>query len=271
MLTVKVDTSGLARLQAELAGKGKQVKFATSRALNAAAYKAKVETEKEIARVFDRPTPWVSKSVRYTKSNVASASRGRAEKLFATIDFEAWGNKQGVTASQVLNAEIHGGARRLKRFEVALNRIGVLPDGMAAVPGKRVKLDQYGNVPASLIVQVLSYFQAFGERYGANSTVKTRAKRWKGTKKTGGFEFFSLAQPQGKLLPGIYMRKNYSAGDRGAVGHLQRDAAFPIFIFVPIPKYKRRFDFYGKIERVAVDEFDRTFPGFLDDAMRTAR
>jgi len=269
MLSVKVDTSNLVTLRAQIEGMGKQVKFATSRALNAAAYKAKMETQKEIAKVFDRPTPWIAKSVRYTKSQVGSVSKGRADKMFATVDFDQWGNKSGVTASQVLNAEIFGGTRRLKRYEVALNRIGVLPDGMATVPGQRVKLDRYGNVPASLIVQVLSYFQAFGEQgYKANSTFATRSKRWKGTKKTTGSEFFVTGK-QGKLLPGIYMRKNYAAG--ASVGHLQRGGAFPIFIFVKVPGYRRRLDFYGLAEKVAIKEFDSVFPGFLADALRTAR
>ena len=58
----------------------KQVAFATSRALNAAAYAATKAVGKEMARVFDRPTSWVLKSVRYTKSD--------KRNLTATVDFD---------------------------------------------------------------------------------------------------------------------------------------------------------------------------------------
>ena len=81
MINIKVQTNGLLELKAKLAGMAdKQVAFATSRALNAAAYAATKAVGKEMARVFDRPTSWVLKSVRYTKSD--------KRNLTATVDFD---------------------------------------------------------------------------------------------------------------------------------------------------------------------------------------
>lgn len=133
MLKINVDSSGLMRLKAEIDGLEKQVKFATVGALNAAAWKAKEATENEIKKVFDRPTPWLQKSVRYLKAN--------KNKLESQVDFDIWGNKQGVTATQVLRAEIDGGNRRMKRHEIALQRVGILPAGMRIMPGECAKMD----------------------------------------------------------------------------------------------------------------------------------
>jgi len=133
----------------------KQIIFATMTTINGAAYDGMKAVQKEIESVFDRPTRWVIGGVRYTKA--------RKDQLSSTIDLDYWGNKQGVAVEQVLQAQVFGGARRLKRFEIALNRIGVLPAGQAIVPGAAVELDAHGNIPAGLFVQVMAFFKAFGE------------------------------------------------------------------------------------------------------------
>lgn len=254
-MKVNVDVSGLMRLSAEVGGMGKQVRFATSRALNASAFKAKQETERAIGNSFDRPTAWVSKSVRYRKSTI--------DKLESQVDFDAWGNKQGVTASQVLNAEIRGGARRMKRHEVALQKIGVLPAGMRIVPGDAAKLDAYGNMLAGQINQIMSWFQAFGQQ-GYSANMRDGGKRLgRDNKRTGakGFAYFVLREKRGKLLPGVYQRFSFGAGS----------AVKPVMIFVHTTNYKRRLDFYGLADKVARAEFDAQFPVMLDEALRTAR
>lgn len=257
MINVNVDASGLMRLGAELSGQGKQVAFATMRALNAAAFKAMKATEKEMSRVFDRPTPWVMRSVRYVKAT--------RTKLEAQVDFDFWGNKQGVTVAQVLRAEIEGGYRRLKRHELALQRVGILPPGMAIVPGAAATRDSYGNMSAGQINQIVSWFRAFGEQgYSANMKDAGRRRLARGNAKTGaqGFAYFVLRRPHGKLLPGVYQRFSF-----GALG----SSVKPVMIFVRVPQYRRALDFYGVAQRAAVDEFNQQFPRMLDDALRTAR
>ncbi len=254
-MKINIDSSGLMRLQAEISGMGKQVRFATMRALNAAAFKAKQETESAIGSAFDRPTAWVSKSVRYRKAT--------KDKLESQVDFDAWGNKQGVTASQVLASEIHGGARRMKRHEVALQKIGVLPMGMRIVPGDAAKLDSYGNMIAGQINQIMSYFQAFGQQ-GYSANMRDGGKRLaRDNKKTGakGFSYFVLQTKRGKLLPGVYQRFSFGAGS----------SVKPVMIFVRTTNYKRKLDFYGLAEKVGRAEFDAVFPVMLEEAMRTAR
>ena len=56
---------------------------------------------------------------------------------------------KGIEPEKILQAEIFGGSRRPKRSEVALRRVGILPDGYFLVPGQACPLDQYGNVKGS--------------------------------------------------------------------------------------------------------------------------
>lgn len=245
-ISVKID--GLDALKAKLRGLSeKKIKVAAVAALNDSAYLAAQETRKEMSKVFDRPTPWVLGGVRYVKA--------KADRLEASIDFDKWGNKTNVTVGKVLNAEIFGGGRKYKRFEIALQRVGILPSGMAIVPGPASAKDQYGNMPGSQIVQIISWFKAFGEQgYKANSTDKTRARLGKDKRNgTKGFSYFALHKKHGKLQPGIYQRFEFASGS----------AVKPVMFFVRMPTYKRRLDFYCTAEKAALAEFNKAFPRYL--------
>jgi hypothetical protein len=243
-VVIKVDTSGFDALNLRLSGLARKVEVAKVAALNDAGRAGYQATTDEIKRVFDRPTPWIQRSVRYTKATAA--------RPVTRIDFDAWGNKTNVTAGQVLNAEIYGGNRRMKRHEVALQRVGVLPAGMAIVPGPAAKLDQYGNMSGAQIVQIISWFQGFEQYAGARQNMTDKRKRALAKdKKNGarGFSYFVLWRPHGKLRPGIYQRFEFSHGS----------AVKPVMFFVQTPKYGVRLDFYKIAERAALAEFKSSF------------
>ncbi len=252
-MKIDVKINGLDALKAKLRGLSDgKIKVAAVAALNDAAYAGAQETKKAMAQVFDRPTPWVLGGVRYVKA--------RKDRLESSIDFDQWGNKTSVTVGKILQAEIFGGQRKYKRHELALQRAGILPSGMAIVPGPAAIKDQYGNMAASQIVQIISWFKAFGEQgYKANSTAKTRARLAKEKRNgTKGFEYFALQKKQGKLSPGIYQRFTFASGS----------AIKPIMYFVRMPAYKRRLDFYGIANKVAVDTFNKAYPMYLDKLLR---
>lgn len=234
----------------------KQVEFATMVALNRAAYEGAQAVKQAMRQVFDKPTPWVIGGVRYRKAT--------RSKLVSKVDLDFWGNKQGVTVDQVLAAQIGGGSRRLKRFERALSSAGILPSGMSVVPGAAAKMDSYGNMKAGQIVQILSWFQSFGQQgYLANMGSKGKARLGRDNKRTGqrGFAYFALQQAHGRLPPGIYQRF------RTGFGYSVK----PVMIFVPTPKYRRRLNFYGVGLAAAYAVFHRELPAALADAVRTAR
>jgi len=242
-MKITIEAKGLDALRLQIAGLGRKIKTAQVAALNSAAFVGAKETSEAVAKTFDRPTPWVKGSVRYKK-----ATKDRVE---VQIDFDKWGNKTGVTVEKVLQAQIHGGQRKLKRHEIALQRAGILPPGMAIAPGPAAKKDAYGNMSAAQIVQIISWFKAAGEQ-GYSANMRDGGKRLgRDNKKTGakGFAYFALRTPYGKLQPGIYQRFTFGFGS----------AVKPVMYFIKPPTYKKRLDFYGIAEKAARKEFDRAF------------
>lgn len=251
-MKITIDTNGLAALRLTVAGLERKVKTATIAALNSAAFVGAKETSEAVGRSFDRPTPWVKGSVRYKKAT--------KEKVEAQIDFDKWGNKTAVTVEKVLQAQIHGGQRKLKRHEIALQRVGILPAGMQIAPGPAAQIDRFGNMASAQIVQIISWFQAAGEQ-GYRANMRDGGKRLgRDNKKTGakGFAYVLLRAPHGKLRPGIYQRVTFALGS----------ALKPVMYFIKSPTYKKRLDFYGIADKAARKEFDRAFTAYANQFLK---
>jgi hypothetical protein len=263
-MEIKVKIDGLNELQSSMNDLAiNQVPFATMKAINKTAEEIKAELIKEMGRSFDRPTPYTLNSlyIKYAKKNNLLAEVGYKDKSQAG---------KGNPAANWMHPQVAGGRRHLKRFEVALNRIGVLPNGMMVAPGSACPLDAYGNIPSSLIVQILSYFRAFGEQgYRANITDKRKALLAKGSKRTGtmGYEYF-VSKGKGEwygrqqhLPPGIYKR----------VGFAQGSAIKPIMMFVEQPSYQRRFPFNETVQKVVDQNINKNFDEAMSEAIKTAK
>ena len=176
---------------------------------------------------FKSPTPFTQKSMK-----VEEASK---IKLSGRVVFK---DPTRLSESQhYLYPNTYGVKRGHKPFEAALYRKGIIKSGWYAVPGRGVQLDGYGNVPASLYVQIIAFFNAFPEAGSKqNMTDATRARRKKGTKKKYGFEYFALKNANGSMLPGIYKRTYTGFGT----------AIDAMFIFVPPSHvwYTRQYKFH---------------------------
>ena len=255
-IDAKVDVRGIVKQLADI--KDKQLPFAMSLAINHTAQKVKAAEQHEIRDVFDRPTPYIQNSVFIKPSNKTN------------LTAKVWLKDQaikGVGADKILAAEITGGQRRLKRFEKALMSAGALPPGYYTVPGKGIDLDAYGNVPASLIVRLLSYFKAFPEAgYKANMTDKGREKLKKGSKKQQGMSFFVGSPKDGKLPLGIWQRGHLSDKFTGPVRPIR-----PILMFMPFTMYEPIFDFKFVAENTINKEFDGEFIKAWNQAKLTAK
>jgi len=146
-----------------------------------------------------------------------------------------------------LTAQVEGGRRHFKKFEAALNKIGVLPSGYYTTPASGADIDSYGNMQKGQIIQIMSFFAAFGEHgYTANMTDERRKKLWKGTKKRGGIAYFAV-QPggQGGLKPGIYKRIHSGFGN----------AIKPVLLFNRAVSYREKLN----LQEVANATYDRHF------------
>lgn len=232
----------------------------------------------DLERVFDRPTPFTRRQLKYVPATADNLAGGVGFNIFGVSEspggppmrfkFDPVDDVHSPPASKYLRAQIQGGARRQKRAEVLLERVLALPRGWVAVPGERAKIDAYGNQSVGEIKQILSFFNAAGNLSGSfqNMTPETRAKRLKGTRKKAGFDYFvarpgdkrSFVRSSGKtgthkFPPGVYRRVYYALGTR----------VEPVMIFVQTTNYKRRYDFNGDAARYVSD----ILPGKIKEAM----
>src|SRR5215468_3768364 len=88
----------------------KQIPFAIAGALNDTMYRSRTSLIEEMGRVFDRPTPYVTRSLLYRKASKTD------------LAFELWSEEFGgsMPPAEVLAAEVAGGGRKMKRSEIAL-------------------------------------------------------------------------------------------------------------------------------------------------------
>lgn len=253
-LAVKIDVRDAIRQLADI--KDRQLPFATSLAINNTAKKVREREQHEIRDVFDRPTPFIQNSIFIKPSNKLN--------LTAKVGIKDNGFGKGIPAIKPLEAEIVGGERRLKRYEVALRSIGVLPEGYFTVPGDGAEIDGYGNMKTGQIRQLLSYFRANRDVGSiSNSTDATRAKLARGTKKKAGISYF-VGKP-GDAPLGIWRRS-----EMGLFSGPSKPL-MPILIFVQSARYEAIYDF-DFVARQTIDrEFDGQFIQAWAEAERTKR
>ncbi|MPS30645.1 MAG: hypothetical protein E2576_14335 [Alcaligenaceae bacterium] len=243
---------------------GRQVPYATALALSRTAAAIGEAITADIARVFDRPTPYTMSAVRVI--------RARKESLSARVDFKDASGK-GISADRYLWPQVFGGERGLKRSEKALARIG-LPTGSYAIPAAGAEMDVYGNMSRGQIVRLLSYLQAFGEQgYRANSTTKSRARMAKvgtsqdGYRRINGVVYF-VSRGRGSMSGN--RRQTLPAGIWAKTGTHGVDVK-PVLIATKQVEYRPLLEFYETADRVANERFEVEYASALDLALATAK
>jgi hypothetical protein len=230
----------------------KQIPYVQFQTVNDLAFAIKKETQDEMRSTFDRPTPFTLKSM-----EVIKAKNKQNPSAWVGLNLDP-------AFQRSLAHQFTGGNRRWKKMEGAMRRAGIIPPGMNAMPGEGASLDQYGNLKGSFVVQLISYFQAFGEQgYKANMTDKRKkqlAKRGKtqeGYVTINGVVYF-LANRKGRtkhLHPGIYAKTNIH-------GFIVK----PIIIFGKRATYQRRI----YLDRIGQDVFKRDATKLFTQRMMTA-
>ncbi len=217
-----------------------QLPFATARALTQTGQLVKNAVRGTMGISFDRPTPYTLNSV-YLKPATKT-------NLVAEVNLKNWASK-GAPPSRYLQPQVQGGGRPPKYSEIAFQKKGILPGGMLWVPGKGAKLNQYGNIMPSLIVQIMS---ATGSHWKAGYTANVAKHAEKRINKTT-LDIF-VSERGGHLPFGVYQRM--------ANGDIK-----PLLIFVEQVHYSVRLPFKQIATNVYNVNFARLFEASLRDAL----
>ena len=234
-INVQADTRRLEQRLTEI--ERRSVNVAASRALNRVVAGARLQVQDRMKETFDRPTPYAVRSVVYEQTKPDDLS---ARVLIAG---RSW-LKNSTPPANFMGPNVYGGERNLKSFERQLQRRGLMPRGLIAVPGKSVRLNRYGNVPQSLIVRMLADLKVDAPVAGYN-----RARTDRSTKRNKNYRKERFFVPgEGSNLPrGVWLRKATSG------------KIYPVFLFVDQVSYQSRMDFEKIVKDVYASRFDRYF------------
>lgn len=207
-----------------------QLPFAIVQAVNKVAWEVRGGWQQQARRVFDRPTPLTVNAMLYRKAT--------RQRLWADVFIRDEAAK-GTSPAKYLQAEVDGGERRKKGFEVLLQQKGMMPAGDFAISGRGAKLDAYGNVKAGEINKILAQTGSFFDQL-QNESAAGRDRRLKRQRKRGGGgSYFVVTKRRGKLLPGVYERIETSFGS----------ALRSVLIYTPRARYRPRYDIIGYAQR----------------------
>jgi hypothetical protein len=208
---------------------------AMTQALNNTAFLVRQGWRDEMPKVFDRPTQLTLDAVLYTKA--------QPDKLAVEIYIRNEATK-GTPPSKYLFPEVAGGQRAQKPFERRLSALGI--GASFYVPGISITLDQFGNIPASTIQQIISQLGAAADA-AQNETAKRKGQRNRKQAKKGGGGRYFIAKPGSGLRPGAVYERIQSG-----FGSAVRIVLFPI---KHAPNYRTRFN----AEQIARRLFDSNF------------
>lgn len=218
-MKINLQIKGLEDVQRQLARLSNgATREAFAKAVTDTAYQAQRRIQENMRRNFTGVTPYLVKSVLVEHATPESLSARVAPSL---IDPSA------VDPQKILRAQEFGGARRAKRYEMALRAVGVLPPGFVTTlprnpfPGSA---DGRGNLRGRFAIELLNYFQAGAARVAALNKRKQSALRRtisyssamryvnrqlvdREVKLLHGYEMFATDGTTGGLAPGIWARR----------------------------------------------------------------
>lgn len=274
-MQIKVEVNGLDSIKASIDGLRRQLPFATARALTNTAHAIRNKTVDEMRSKLDRPTSYTTKQAMQVKMATKHDLRA-VVGLGVKFDSPSKGSDYIKTLGHLFS----GGSRSFKKMEGAFRKLGVLKPGAIMVPGSACPLDSYGNPPRALIVQLISYFRAFGEQgYRANMTDKRRAKIAGEGRTDGGYKringavyFISTGKRE------IIGRRSWSGGRWQHLpagiwkkSGIHGQVVEPVFIFAKLGVWKRYIDLPNIAQTTVARVWQSEFNDAIAFAKRTAR
>jgi hypothetical protein len=238
---IRHDLSQAARDVREL---GRNAEFASVVARTRTALDIRNAQQATMRSVIDRPTGYTLRGL-----FVRPATMARPLAEVGLKDDLATSN-QGIPPSYYLAAQIEGGPRRLKRFEVALEAAGAMPKGWRAVPGRGADLDAHGNISRGQLVKILSFFRLFN-RAGATQNRSNRASR--GTRRRDEYFMIPVGTNHPRLSPGVYRVAQEMGG-----------APLMVLAFVRHFRYRPRLAPAEVVQRVIASDAPEVFVAAIE-------
>lgn len=226
----------------------KQLPYAIMLTLNEAAKGGRLEVQREMDRVFDRPTPYAKRGVVY--------DRATRQNLQAAVVVTGDRTKGGLPATAFLGPQIEGGTRTHKAFERQLIDRNLMKRNEVAVPAKRAPLDRYGNMTQGFLNRVMADLQI--DYRGAGATRVRSDQSIKRNKNYKNARFFAAKRP-GHLFPGVWQRDPTT------------QAIFPVILFVSRSTYRIRLHLREVVGRYVTANIHDHFAAAFERAVRTAR
>ena len=189
MINITIKDHGVQRLF-RLAPK--VARRAAEYALDQTAYHIWSGISDELPKVFDNPTPFTKRSLKYTKT--------KNHNMVASVQFREPPRME----EHYLVPEVEGTVRKHKGFELALG-------GVKFIPSDSLNLNKYGNVNIRLIRRLMRVLNRAG------STGRGAID--------GDFVYLPQGSKRGKLPPGVYQRK--AERGRGLNAKTKRTLARP--------------------------------------------
>lgn len=222
------DAKGLDESIAALDRLGASAPAALADAINHTAFQSRQALQREVESVFDNPTSFTKNAFAVQQARPGDTPEG---SVFVKD------MKQGKRAPvDWFEPQVFGGDRPLKDSEVKLRAMGILPDGMYAVPGSGARLNANGNISSQHVIQLLWSMR--------RQTTYGRSHRYRDQQK----ETFFVIRRAGRAI-GIAER----------VGRGIR----VVLAFVSKPQYAQRLEYEAVVERVA----EETLEANLDQAI----
>ena len=221
----------------------RMVPYAASTALTRTAqHAAKIELPAAMRAAFSSPVAYTLNSLRIEPATKDTLSARVMVKTSAA----------GVAPENFLFPEVEGGVRKNKGLEAGLRYAGVLRAGQFAVPGAGMSLDANGNVKGADVRTILSALKGIRGGVGAKGQRAGRGKKLAN-------DLFAGKPTGGNRPDGIWRRE----------GRRLR----ALFVFTHgAPVYKKRLDFSGVVQRVALErfrpEFEKALQAMVSSGMR---
>lgn len=178
--------------------------------------------QKEVERVFDRPTSLVRNAFRIK-------NKATKKRLHGAVWIKDVHGRGGNALLNTLTPHIpgHPALREAKGMERSLRNAGLMRSDQYLMPSRTMRLNAAGNVSGSVASKMLNDIQAFRGVSGFTSETKSAKVR---------YVWGHAKARSGGLVTGIWLKTRFQKGTPGALQMVVVDTA---------PRYSKRFKFYS--------------------------